>query len=136
MRVIALLLLILILSYNCKSSDNAVEKGYEKDPVVQYDTIRIENNELEYEIIIIEYGFDSWLLMQNPIGFYSEGYLTNRNLFYVKEWNRRVLLPSVYNHNLYDQIIQYEFNIDYGKELNYKLFMYFEFFQENYKQRL
>lgn len=136
MRVIALIILVSVFFISCKSSDSAISKDNDKDALVQNDTIRIENKELEYEIIIIENGFDTWFLTQNPIGFYSEGYLTNRNLFYVKEWNRRVLLPGLYSPNLYEQIIQYEFYIDYGKELNYKLFMYFEFFQEKYNQRL
>lgn len=136
MRIIAFLVLVSLFFYNCKSSDKTITINHENTGDVQNDTIRIESEESDYEILIIENGFDSWFMTQSPIDFYSEGYLTNKNLFYVTEWNRRVLLPGVYNSNLYNQIIQYELYIDYGKELNYKLFMYFEFFQEKYNQRL
>lgn len=122
--------------FTCKSSDNTITNNKETDIVSQQDTIRIENEELEYEIIIIENGFEMWLAQQPPMTYYSDFYLANKNLFYVSEWNRRVALPGTYNPNLYEQMIQYDFNIDYGKEVNYKLFMYFKFFQKKYNQRL
>ena len=59
------------------------------------DTIRIANDSLEYEIIIIEPGFDSWLASTaRPEGYYSQTFLENRNYIYVTEWNSRVLQPQ------------------------------------------
>ncbi|VAV86151.1 hypothetical protein MNBD_BACTEROID02-1823, partial [hydrothermal vent metagenome] len=54
----------------------------------------------------------------------------------VVEWNYRVTQPLLYNTNLYEQEINYSPHIDYGIEVNYKLFMYFKFFQQKYKQKL
>ena len=107
------------------------------DIVVQkQDTIRIANDSLEYEIIIIEVGFDSWLVTQRPKEFFSESFLETRNRFYVQTYNQRVLEPQRYDPNLYFQQINYEPNIHYGLDVNYLLYMYFEYFQKKYKQNL
>jgi hypothetical protein len=100
------------------------------------DTIKIENEELEYEIIILEVGFNNWLVTQRPMWYYSLNILENRNRYYVLEWNRRVQSPHLFNPNLYMQFIDYNPAIEYGLEVNYLLFMYFEFFQQKYGQRL
>ncbi|MEO9893342.1 DUF6146 family protein [Aurantibacter sp.] len=101
------------------------------------DTIQIANEETEYEIIIIEPGFNTWLLsIAKPEGYYSQSYLENRNQLYVINWNQRVLNPQQYNRNLYEMQIDYSTGIDYGYEVNYKLYNYFIYFQRKYKQRL
>jgi hypothetical protein len=101
------------------------------------DTVTIANNELEYEIIIIEPGFNFWLVSQaRPEGFYSQSYLENRNIIYATEWNNRVLQPQRYNPSLYEMRVDYQQGIDYGYEVNYKLYNYFIYFQLTYKQRL
>ena len=130
------MLVITLLTFSCKSSDKTT--SIKDDPSIDthIDTIRIENEALEYKIIIIEIGFDSWLHVQKPMTLYTDAYLANRNLFYVSEWNRRVYLPGVYNPQIYSQLIDYEPSIDYGLEVNYLLFMYFEFIQEKYNQKL
>src|SRR5690554_5313343 len=43
------------------------------------DTVRIANDSLEYEIIIIEPGFNSWLVTQPKESFYSQEYLEIKN---------------------------------------------------------
>ena len=136
MRALLMIILISIWITSCKSSERTTVKNNEPKPESQKDTIRIENNDLEYEIIIIDSGFDSWMLTQKPMSFYSEDNLKSRNLFYVNEWNRRASMPSVYNPNLYNQIIYYDPSVDYGKEVNFRLFMYFEYFQQKYRQKL
>lgn len=103
----------------------------------EQDTIRIANDSLEYEILIIEPGFNSWLASTaKPEGFYSQEYMESRNRQYVSEWNQRVLQPLRYNSNLYELQIDYQPHIDYGYEVNYKLYNYFIYFQLTYKQRL
>ena len=100
------------------------------------DTVRIANDSLEYEIIIIEPGFNNWLVTQFPEDYYSLSYLENRNRFYVAEWNRRVLNATLYDSRLYEMQINYEPNIRYGKEVNYLLYNYFVYFQKTYRQSL
>jgi len=100
------------------------------------DKIIIENKELEYEIIIIEQGFNSWLVTQKPMSYYSQSTLEIKNQFYVVSWNQRVLQPFKSSPNLYEMRIDYDSHVDYGLEVNYKLFMYFTYFQQKYKQKL
>ena len=101
------------------------------------DTIQIANAETEYEIIIIEAGFNTWLLsIAKPEGYYSQSFLENRNYLMVTTWNQRVLQPQQFNHGLYEMRIDYQQGIDYGYEVNYKLYNYFIYFQRKYRQRL
>ncbi len=136
MKTIIFVLLITLFIYSCKSSDKTTSIKDEPSVETQIDTIKIENEALEYKIIIIEIGFDSWLVVQRPMTFYTDSYLANKNLFYVSEYNRRVNLPGVYNSQIYSQLIDYDPSTDYGLEVNYMLFMYFEFIQEKYNQNL
>ena len=71
-----------------------------------------------------------------PEGFYSQTFLENRNYQYVIEWNQRVLQPQRFNPNLYELQIDYQSGIDYGYEVNYKLYNYFIYFQITYNQQL
>lgn len=101
------------------------------------DTISIANDSLEYEILIIEPGFNTWLAATaRPQGYYSQTYLESRNVIYVLEWNRRVLNPLQFNPNLYELQIDYDNNTNYGYNVNYKLYNYFIYFQLKYNQRL
>jgi len=100
------------------------------------DKVVIENKELEYEVIIIEPGFNSWLATQKRMWYYSQPSLEIKNQFYITTWNQRVLQPFKYSTNLYEMRIDYDSHIDYGLEVNYKLFMYFTYFQQKYKQKL
>lgn len=127
-----------IIACNTSKPITANKNKSEKELAqINNDTVTIENDELEYEIIIIEPGFNFWLLSRaRPEGFYSQQYLENRNQIYVIEWNNRVLQPQQFSPNLYELQIDYQPNIDYGYEVNYKLYNYFIYFQLTYKQRL
>lgn len=104
---------------------------------VEGDTIEIANEETEYQIIIIEPGFNIWLQsIARPEGYYSQSFMESRNQLMVMEWNRRVLQPMQFNPNLYELQIDYQQGIDYGYEVNYKLYNYFIYFQRKYRQRL
>ncbi|WP_372745498.1 DUF6146 family protein [Lutibacter sp.] len=98
--------------------------------------VRIANDSLEYEIIIIDIGFETYLnTIAKPITYYSEEYYKLKNKFYVTEWNIRARNPLRYNSSIYENVINYDFNIDYGLEVNYKLYNYFKFVEHKYKQK-
>ncbi len=100
------------------------------------DTERIANDSLEYEIIVIEPGFNLFInSIAKPRGYYSQSYLENKNKFLVQEYNARVIQPSRFNPNLYIQEINYDPFVDYGYEVNYMLYNYFVFFSREYNQR-
>lgn len=136
MRTTIIILFLLTIIFSCNSSKSVKEAAIETDTEAVTDTIKIQNEELEYDIIILEVGFEAWLATQKPRWYYTESLLENRNKYYVLEWNRRAGFPSQFDPLLYNQSINYQFNKDYGKEVNYLLFMYFEFFQQKYNQRL
>ena len=104
------------------------------------DSVAIADAESKYEILIIEPGFYTWLnSIARPEGYYSQQFLENRNQLLVMEWNRRVIQPTNLgpdNRDLYLWQIDYDPNVDYGYDVNYKLYNYFIYFQRKYKQRL
>jgi hypothetical protein len=120
--------------YSCDSGKSAM-KGETTTQSASNDTIRIANKDLEYEIIIIEPGFDSWLVTQPPRNFHSIGFLENKNRIFVNEYNNRVYNPQFYSTTLYPQAINYDLNTRYGLEVNYLLYNYFVYFQQKYNQK-
>jgi hypothetical protein len=130
----ALTLLIIVA---CSSTKNNIGTTEKPKVTVSNDTIKIVNKELEYEVIIIEPGFDFWLQSTaQPRGYYSQSYLEIKNNLYIIEWNNRVLQPQRYSSNLYEMTIDYRPTIDYGYEVNYLIYNYMIYFQNKYKQRL
>lgn len=127
--------LFLAIIIGCTTTKKTTNHTF-KDSKIQNDTIRIANDSLEYEIIIIEPGFSGWLATQRPRGYYSQTYLEQRNMIFVTNYNIRARNPSQYSPDLYPMQINYEFDIDYGYEVNYLLYHYFIYFQQKYRQRL
>ncbi|MFD1613653.1 DUF6146 family protein [Gelatiniphilus marinus] len=136
--LILLLFCGLIIGCNTSKPINSQKNITEKElAAANNDTVTIANDKLEYEITIIEPGFNYWLASRaKPEGYYSQQFLENRNHQYVVEWNQRVLQPQRFNPNLYEMQIDYQPGIDYGYEVNYKLYNYFIYFQLTYKQQL
>lgn len=135
MKNFVFILLVGLMMYSCGTSR---ERDFNRDGIAMNanDTVRIANDSLEYEIIIIEPGFN---LFVNSIarqrGYYSQTYLENKNQFLVRDYNLRVQNPQRYNPNLYVLEIDYDPNIDYGYEVNYLLYNYFVFLSMEYNQR-
>lgn len=101
------------------------------------DTIRIANDSLEYEVIIIDPGFSTWLNSNAyPRNFHSLTYLENKNQIYINEWNNRVMQPQRYNPNWYEMSINYDSTIRYGYEVNYLIYNYMIYFQNTFQQKL
>ncbi len=92
------------------------------------DTLKLEptNGEgEEYEIVILDPGFDSWFSKNNKSpGFYEKSYLERWNQRLVQQWNMLIgtSLPRGCTPSMY---IDYRKDVDYGLEVNHKLFFYF-----------
>ncbi|MCF6279883.1 MAG: DUF6146 family protein [Flavobacteriaceae bacterium] len=100
------------------------------------EAVIIENDSLEYQIIIYDIGFSSYLhTIAKPQNFYSQDYYETKNIFYISEWNNRARNPLQYG-DFYGSIIDYDQNIDYGIEVNYKLYSYFQFIKYKHGIRL
>lgn len=140
MKTFMYFLLVIAFLVGCNTSkqmSSNSNKSEELNKGAASDTVKIANEDLEYEIIIIDPGFNYWLVSRaRPEGYYSQQYLENRNNLFVIEWNQRVLQPNRFNPQLYEMRIDYQQGIDYGYEVNYKLYNYFIYFQLTYKQQL
>ena len=133
MKLFSVILILLLIGCSVqkdKSDSNSTESRREND------TIHLSNENLEYDIKIIEPGFNSWLATQRPRGYYDLNYLEQRNRQMVLTYNQRVLNPSLFDPNLYPQHINYDYNLDYGYEVNFLLYNYLLYFQEKYRQKL
>ena len=100
------------------------------------DTLRIINDSIDYEVIIIEPGFNSWLATQPPRGYRSLTAMDVSNDYKIPIYNLRANNPLQYGSQLYPFRIDYDPRIDYGYEVTYLLFNYFNFFEQRYNQRL
>ena len=138
MKKIIPFIIVLSLIASCKSYHYTPTINNDNEhSLVQSDTVSISSDENDYEIIIIEPGFNSWLLSTaRPEGYRSQEWLESRNTILVQAWNQRHLQPHTYDPNLYEVRIDYDSRSDYGYEVNYKLYNYFLYFQLKYKQRL
>tara|TARA_R100001369_G_C3277237_1_gene161266 strand:- start:388 stop:825 length:438 start_codon:yes stop_codon:yes gene_type:complete len=138
MKNIISFIVVFSLIASCKSyNGNQTINNDAENSLVQSDTVSISSDESDYEIIIIEPGFNSWLAgTARPRGYYSQQFLETRNTILIQEWNIRNLQPSNYDPSLYELRIDYDTRTDYGYDVNYKLYNYFIYFQLTYKQRL
>ena len=134
MKNLLYILLMVLFVYSCGLTKNNGRSG--KNNATDNDTVRIANDSLEYEIIIIEPGFNLFInSIARPEGYYSQSYLENKNQILVNDYNNRVRQPMRYNTNLYVQEINYNPQIDYGYEVNYLLYNYFVYISRQYNQR-
>jgi hypothetical protein len=127
---------MLSIIIGCSTSKSVVSKT-ENPNLITNDTVRIANDALEYEVIIIDPGFANWLVSRSfPRNYHTQIYLENKNRLWITEWNNRVLQPFRFNPNLYEMTINYNQTVDYGYEVNYLIYNYLVYFQNTNKQKL
>lgn len=137
LKNIHIIVILVLMIIGCNATKNSSKlKSAKPETNEKVDTIEIANDSLEYKLIILEVGFNSWLATQRPQGYYNQNYLEQKNMFLVSTYNSRVNQPSVYDPQLYPFQIDYQSHIDYGYEVNYLLYHYFLFFQQKYNQNL
>ena len=129
-------LIVLAVLVSCTTYNASKKNKVSQIDATAKDTIRIANDSLEYEIIIIEQGFNAWLAQQPPRGYFTQSAMEISNTIKVTNYNLRVNDPLRYGSNLYELRIDYDRSIDYGYEVNYMLYNYFIFFEQRFKQRL
>ncbi|MGK4568763.1 DUF6146 family protein [Flavobacterium sp. 3HN19-14] len=89
------ILMLLLTVFAVASADAQEKKVLKEDKPVLKDTIHIENEKLEYDIIIIDPGFSSWFNSNaKPRNYYSQSYLESRNRVWVTEWNIMARKPA------------------------------------------
>jgi len=89
----------------------------------------------EYDIIIIDPGFDQWYLLNySPSKDRLNDYYRIKNLIAVGNWNE--YYRSGRYINIIDSYLDYRPEVEYGIELNRKLFWYFKYLKSKYRIRL
>lgn len=132
MRKLIFYLAIGFFIVSCGSTTKSIAT---QDAELPEGAVRIANEELEYEIIIMDNGFESYLYsIAKPAHFYTQEYYESKNKIYVTHWNMRARQPLRYNSSIYENVIDYDFNTDYGLDVNYKLYNYFKFVEYKYNQ--
>jgi hypothetical protein len=91
--------------------------------------LKIENGKdsTEYDLVVFDPDYSTFLMTQPPKNFYSENYYKSWNGRYVTEWNIRYRQSR---SNLYESYIDYDPNTEYGLDLEYKLYYFFRFFEK------
>lgn len=95
----------------------------------------IKSDSTEYEITIIDNDFDQWYLINySPAKDYSNEYYRSKNQVAVINWN------GYFTRNRYHRVIEdyifYDNSVDYGLDVNRKLYWYFKYTEEKFKIRL
>lgn len=81
---------------------------------------------LEYDLETFDGRFEIWYqLHKNPSMYRSQQYYENWNRQYVSAWNYNA--TSGQKKSFFEPIIGYEYNVDYGFDLNHELFYYFQY---------
>lgn len=119
MKKILLLIVLAALIASCSGPKSAVKIEPNENEIAQQDST-------EYELVVFDSGFESWYLMHNsPVMYRSQEYYEGWNLQYVNQWN--YLATHSRRRSFFEPIVGYEPGVDYGFELNHKLFYYFQY---------
>lgn len=95
-----------------------------KQPISIKQLDKEESDSVEYKLIVFDGGFESWFLMRSkPVNWHEQSWYEGWNRQYVQAWNNHNLGSR--HKELIDGYINYEPDIDYGPEINHKLFYYF-----------
>ena len=88
--------------------------------------VDITKNEEEYELIVLDPGFDSWFITTwSPAKDRSVSYYSYWNQRYVTAWNYKATRPLTSKY--FENLIFYDPTVDYGIELERKLYYYFRY---------
>ncbi|MBL7473472.1 DUF6146 family protein [Robertkochia sediminum] len=141
LTILGLTLTLVACSGSKNSTENQPLNITEEEQAIfnsgKQDTVRIANEDVEYEIIILEPGFNTWLnTVATPRKYFEQSWLESRNRVLVANWNLRAQQTNRKDPELYIFPIDYDQRINYGYEVNYLLYNYFVFFQRKYNQRL
>jgi len=119
MKQILLYTGILIFTIACSS-----QKGILK---IEQNKIKAEaEDSVEYELIVFDSGFETWYMIQNsPANYRSQPYYEYWNQQYITAWNYHASASQ--RSSFFEPIMGWYPSVDYGFELNHKLFYYFQY---------
>lgn len=117
--------LIVLVAGSCASRKNLLKIVPSPDKGEAADSVR-------YELVVFDNHFETWYqLKDSPAKYHSQEYYENWNRQYIIAWNLRSMEPG--HRQFFEPIIGWEPNVDYGFELNHKLFYYFMYVEHELK---
>jgi hypothetical protein len=117
MKSILGLTVFTFLLFGCTTSNRTLK-------VQDENLIDITRHEEEYELIVLDPGFDTWFMTTwSPAKDRSKEYYAHWNQRYVTEWNYKAARP--HSSKFFDSMIQYDPTVDYGMGIERKLYYYF-----------
>lgn len=124
MRLFIVLISMILLIWACSTPKGVVK--LEKDQSIE------APDSITYELITFDTRFESWYVYNNsPAKYRAQSYYENWNRQYVSAWNFNATQPS--KGSFFEIITGYEPNVDYGFEINHKLFYYFQYVENELK---
>lgn len=131
MRSINIIMILLLLSgmavWSCTSVKSSGPVHYGENMILD------RGDKDEYEIQIFDSGFERWFATHSrPVNFYSPDYYAMMNRRYAIAWNEKVSTHAFRGNTPFESPINYIPTIDYGLEVNYKLFYYFKYIEDVY----
>jgi hypothetical protein len=97
------------------------------EPVSETSDVAQITDSVEYDLIIMDIGFESWFATRNmPATARSNQYYKHWNYQYVIQWNQL----HMQGHPYFENYIDFDPHEDYGFDVNYKLYHYFKFVEE------
>lgn len=110
---------IILVLVACSTKRNIVEIKNKAVEVATEDSI-------EYQLETFDQKFETWYLLHNsPSQYHSQSYYEGWNRQYVLAWNDNAMNSQ--KNSFFEPIVGYNPTIDYGFELNHKLFYYFQY---------
>lgn len=110
---------IIILIAACSSQKNVVQ-----GPQVERE--ETAEDSVEYDLITFDTQFETWYAMHDSPAFYrSKQFYESWNMQYVSAWNNNANDPR--KNRFFETIVGYNPTVDYGFDLNHKLFYYFQY---------
>jgi hypothetical protein len=89
----------------------------------------------EYEILIIDPQFDQWYVINySPAKDHSKEYYRGQDIVAVANWNN--LYSTDHYRRVIESLIDYRPDVDYGIEVNRKLYWYLRYIESEFKIRL
>ena len=127
MKKLFLFVFIVLIAWSCTQQKKITQSQRPQTSIIEDNT--------EYNILIIDPAFDRWFMMRYSTSMdRSNEFYQGMNNIGVQNWN------DYYHRGKYPEVIgsflSYNTSIDYGLDVNRRLYWYFKYIEENFKIRI
>lgn len=114
----------LVIFAACNTQKGVIKVVSHEGPTMAQDSTAKDS--VEYELETFDPKFETWYtLHDSPAMYHSLSYYENWNKQYVTAWNANAMDQR--KSWFFETIVGYDPTVDYGFDLNHKLFYYFQY---------